>query len=410
VVRQVVLAIAALLSLLPTCPRLLAGQQHLGAPSQKPAAPQQLPHVVMRVRAVRPDRIGIGETLYLDIDSLSEAVKRDRVDPHDFVLYLNGLPLWNVHGRLVNPTSGTLAFRLEDADSSRDAWVSLLGSPKSLLRHGIAVGAGHGQEQELAPAEDIPPYLTLTIVQVSHLVIAAVLLVGLLVGFVVLARRSNIVCDPSPPFPPPKEKKPFSLSRLQMAVRFFLVLGAFIFLNLVTHSVDTLNQQALILIGIGTGTALGAALVDNSKRADRNSRLDELEPSAAALEAEIEELRKAGPQEPIDPKSGLYTAAALPPVQLAEKQAKLAAMTREIEEIKLERTSPVSEGFFQDILSDSGGVSFHRFQMMSWTIVLALVFIYSVWERLAMPEFSVLLLSLMGISAGTYLGFKVPEK
>ena len=364
----------------------------------------------MRIRAVRPDRIGIGETLYLDVDSLSEAVKRDHVDPHDFVLYLNGLPLWNVHGRLVNPNAGTLAFRLEQADSSREAWVSLLGSPRSLLRHGVAVGAGHGQAQELEPADPIPPYVTLTIVQVSHLLIAALLLAGLIVGFVVLARRSNIVRDSSPPFPPVNEKKPFSLSRLQMAVWFFLVLGAFIFLNLVTHSVDTLNQQALILIGIGTGTALGAALVDISKRADRTSRLDELAPSAAALKAEIDALRTAGPQQPIDPKSGLYNAAALPSVQLAEKQARLVAIDREIEDINLERTSPVSRGLFQDILSDSGGVSFHRFQMLSWTIVLALVFIYSVWERLAMPEFSVLLLSLMGISAGTYLGFKVPEK
>ena len=216
--------------------------------------------------------------------------------------------------------------------------------------------------------------------------------------------------DSSPPFPPDKEKKPFSLSRLQMAVWFFLVLGAFIFLNLVTHSVDTLNQQALILIGIGTGTALGAALVDTSKRADRDSRLDELRPIADGLAAEITELQAADPQKPIDPKSGLYSAASLPSVQVAEKRAKLAAAVREIKEIELERSTPVSKGFFKDILSDTGGVSFHRFQMLSWTIVLAFVFIYSVWERLAMPAFSVLLLSLMGISAGTYLGFKVPEK
>ena len=49
--------------------------------------------------------------------------------------------------------------------------------------------------------------------------------------------------------------------------------------------------------------------------------------------------------------------------------------------------------------------------MLAWTAILGLVFVYSVWERLAMPEFSATLLSLMGISAGTYLGFKgVAEK
>ena len=408
-ITRVVLTVAATLCAFPGAPSRVMGQAPNSAPVQKNTTLEQMPHVVMRVRAVRPDRIGIGETVYLDIDNLAEAIKQDRVDPHDFVLYLNGRPLWNVAGTLVNPTTGTLAFRLEEADTSREAWVSLLGSPRSLVRHGIAVGTGHGREQELEPVGPIPPYVTLTIVQVSHLVIAAIVLAILIIGFVVLARKSNIVRDSSPPFPPEK-KKPFSLSRLQMAVWFFLVLGAFIFLNLVTHSADTLNQQALILIGIGTGTALGAALVDTSKRSDRDARLDELKPAAAALQAEIGELRRADPQQPIDPKSGLYSAAALPTVQLAEKQAKLAAIAREIQEITLERSTPISQGFFQDILSDSGGVSFHRFQMLSWTIVLALVFIYSVWERLAMPEFSVLLLSLMGISAGTYLGFKVPEK
>lgn len=404
------LAAAAAVGAVCSVPHTLTGQAPSNAPSERRAGTEPTPHVVMRVRAARPDRVGIGETVYIDIDSLAEAIRRDRVDPHDFVLYLNGRPLWNVRGTLVNPTTGTLAFRLEEADTSREAWVSLLGGPRSLVRHGIVIGAGHAQAQELESAESIPPYVTLTVVQVSHLVIAAVVLAGLIVGFVVLARRSNLVRDSSPPFPPEKKKKPFSLSRLQMAVWFFLVLGAFVFLNLVTHSVDTLNQQALILIGIGTGTALGAALVDTSKSADRDSRLDELTPVAAGLAAEIAALQAADPQNPIDPKTGLYSAASLPSVQVAEKQAKLAATLREIQEIELERSTPVSEGFFKDILSDAGGVSFHRFQMLSWTIVLAFVFIYSVWERLAMPEFSVLLLSLMGISAGTYLGFKVPEK
>jgi hypothetical protein len=34
----------------------------------------------------------------------------------------------------------------------------------------------------------------------------------------------------------------------------------------------------------------------------------------------------------------------------------------------------------------------------------------SVYKDLAMPEFSATLLGLMGLSSGTYLGFKVPEK
>ena len=42
-------------------------------------------------------------------------------------------------------------------------------------------------------------------------------------------------------------------------------------------------------------------------------------------------------------------------------------------------------------------------------VVLGVIFLVSVYNNLEMPEFSAGLLGLMGISSGTYLGFKVPE-
>lgn len=68
-----------------------------------------------------------------------------------------------------------------------------------------------------------------------------------------------------------------------------------------------------------------------------------------------------------------------------------------------------SKGFLNDILSDSSGYSFHRFQIFAWTIVLGIMFLSSVYNNLTMPEFSATLLGLMGISSGTYIGFKFPE-
>jgi len=73
-------------------------------------------------------------------------------------------------------------------------------------------------------------------------------------------------------------------------------------------------------------------------------------------------------------------------------------------------SSDVSQGFLKDVLSDRQGISLHRFQMFVWTLVLGIIFIVSVYRSLEMPEFSATLLGLMGISSGTYLGFKVPEK
>jgi hypothetical protein len=70
----------------------------------------------------------------------------------------------------------------------------------------------------------------------------------------------------------------------------------------------------------------------------------------------------------------------------------------------------VSQGFRVDLLRDGSGISFPRFQIAVWTIVLAIIFIRKVYQDLTMPEFDSSLLGLMGISSGTYLGFKFPEK
>ena len=58
----------------------------------------------------------------------------------------------------------------------------------------------------------------------------------------------------------------------------------------------------------------------------------------------------------------------------------------------------------------SRGMSFHRVQVVIWTVVLGAVFIRSVTNGMSMPEFSETLLALLGISNGIYLGFKIPEK
>jgi hypothetical protein len=79
------------------------------------------------------------------------------------------------------------------------------------------------------------------------------------------------------------------------------------------------------------------------------------------------------------------------------------------EQNKLLRVTP-SQGFIIDILSDADGISFHRLQIAVWTVVLGIIFVHSVYTILGMPTFSDTLLGLMGISGGTYIGFKIPEK
>ena len=139
---------------------------------------------------------------------------------------------------------------------------------------------------------------------------------------------------------------PYSLARTQMAFWFFMVITAFVLIWMIIGDTDTITQGVLVLIGISAGTALGATAIDSSKR-----------------------------QNTPDPAAG--------------------------EE---------SRGFLNDILSDGTGVSFHRFQIVVWTIVLGFIFSRRVLNHLTMPEFGTNLLTLMGISSGTYLGLKLPEQ
>jgi hypothetical protein len=70
-----------------------------------------------------------------------------------------------------------------------------------------------------------------------------------------------------------------------------------------------------------------------------------------------------------------------------------------------------SAGWWRDLVSDEhGSVALERLQVIVWTIVLSGVFVTSVVWYLSMPDFNATLLALMGISSGTYLGFRMPQK
>lgn len=79
-----------------------------------------------------------------------------------------------------------------------------------------------------------------------------------------------------------------------------------------------------------------------------------------------------------------------------------------IDSSKPDQPAQKSNGFLNDILSEAKGISFHRFQIVVWTIVPGFVFCRSVVTSLTMMDFSTNLLTLMGISSGTYPGMKLP--
>jgi len=177
-------------------------------------------------------------------------------------------------------------------------------------------------------------------------------LIGLLLTILMaayLAKTTMILRNPAPGLPP--AQAPYSLSRFQLAFWSLLVIAAYLFIWLITQELDTITGSVLALLGIGSATALGATIIDQGKPAN-------------------------------------------PPAVIAATMAVPVA----------------SRGFLNDVLSDDQGLSIYRFQLFAWTLVLGVIFCASVYNGLEMPQFSTTLLGLMGISSGTYLGFKVPEK
>ncbi len=73
-------------------------------------------------------------------------------------------------------------------------------------------------------------------------------------------------------------------------------------------------------------------------------------------------------------------------------------------------SSSPSEGFWLDLLSDSSGLTLHRFQLLVFNIVIGLFFFSYVIQNVDMPSFDGNILSLLGLSSATYAGFKIPEK
>lgn len=368
---------------------------------------------IKRVFTTNPERennqveAGIGNRIRVQVDNLSKAPNLHRI-----ALYLDGLELKEVFGIPISVSDGILEYELKRTELSKGAWNVLLGSSKSSRREVLVSVGSENAEAVGASNPKIPPTMQLRVFYRGWLYGTSIILLLALIVFWRIAKTTNILRDVNPPSPPTGKMKPYSLGRTQMAFWFFLVVGSFIYIYLITGDYHTITDQALILIGIGTGTALGAAAIDSNKRTTADNELYTLVPEREKLNAEIEQLRtrqttlsaNAAPTTTQETELGNIK------TELPKKVAELAQLDNKIAGTKSSLEKPVSEGLFSDLLSDAYGPSFHRYQILIWTVVLGVLFITGVYQTLAMPGFDATLLALMGISSGTYLGFKIPEQ
>jgi len=387
------------------------------------------------IYAQRGDDIWVDVINFKDwVKSLEEKKKKpENSEIRDLILYLDHIPLKGVspiywHERTwsigevppVETTDTTVGFSLVRNENSKEGWSHVLNQPVFTRKAIVSVGFANGEEMnsELTPDKNTgkkDQQFYLTVIPKFRTAFGLIVILGALIAFLALARHTHIIRDASAPRRPDGQR-PYSLARGQMAFWFFLVIASYFFLWIVTGDMDTLNTSVLALIGISAGTALGSAFVDAAKPVPAGSSgnqpiVDVTRPHLEVL-AELKKLR-ADTQKELE---ALQKARAS--MSSSDKQA-LDENERQQNEVR-ERLAnyrwqsayfawPTWKGVMYDLLAENNLISFHRFQIFVWTLILGIMFVASVYSELAMPEFSATLLGLLGISAGTYVGFKLPE-
>jgi hypothetical protein len=333
------------------------------------------------------------DTVTVRVENLETLIARAQCyeksgTPKDIVLYLDRRPL----NALVaypptDPTEKALRFELRRTEAARDVWTHVLGKPTWPAR-GIDLSVGFEGEYAIPSKRE----LSLAVIPHGWFTFWGLLFGMMAVFFLVLAWKSDVLRDTVPP-PGGEARRPFSLSRTQAAWWFFLVLGAYLFIGMITGDFSTsITGTVLALLGISAGTAVGSSLIDASKQdeaaeARRIAEVKRLEDQLAAVRSRVQQLTAAGNESEF--------------AKLKEEEKTTLSLLRKVRN--------ESEDFLRDILSDANGVSFHRFQNAAWTLVLGIIFVSQVYRDLAMPQFNGTLLGLMGLSAGTFLGMKIPE-
>lgn len=310
-------------------------------------------------------------------------------------LYLDDVRMPNLPvsvSRVADEKALTLTFHLVRNpydDDNRKAWDTLLGQQQQgggyVMKLPVALALGNRLPWTVRTVQPGQPFqLSLVEGSKANWTLAICLGIFLCVYFFLVKNRTALR-DGTDGY--------YSLGRSQMAFWGLLVALTFAGLWFLTGTMERIPPQVLILLGISGATGLSAIVIGNSKK----------DTQTAERQAEVTKLREE--QQDLETIK-LTAAASFPPVS----EARLGELKSKIAELSLQPAPAQSAGFWQDICDDGNGMSFHRVQVVIWTVILGAIFIRSVAKGISMPEFSETLLMLLGISNGTYLGFKIPEK
>ena len=382
------------------------------APAGSPQTPAQAqpspsPAASPKVASVHGN-IELDDVVEVQIDNLEDWAATN--DVNKLVPYIGGRAIRGNYPEELHIQRGRLIFHLESTPENKDTWIDLLGEPNSLRKPvTLSVGLEDGSAFDSIHQKDNP--VIMTVISPVYGIVSLIVIGVTLFLLVWLARSTNIIREPGV-CPVPGKKRPYNLGRAQMAFWFFLIYSSYMTIWLITGALDTITASLLALMGISAGTALGEAMIDSGKDNASTNQIQSLTAEKQALEQSI-----ATTQPQLDAANQAASTAITDQSNrdalnrtLTDSRTRLGEIEQQLRTLEAQQPSMVSNGFLRDILSDASGYSFHRFQIFAWTIVLGIIFLSSVYNSLTMPEFSNTLLGLMGLSAGTYIGFKFPEQ
>ena len=336
----------------------------------------------------------LDQRITVAVEGLQAWMKASKKAPKDLRLYLAGQKLTEGSPTLASVQDEVLDFHLEIHPKDRDAWVQILYEARQADDHKIPLSIGYKDTVQVADSE----FKLALLVYPDYTLYIVALTILLLVAMLVLSVRTDLLRDgTNSPLRP--ARLPYNLGRVQMAFWFYLVVAAYLYVWLITGEYNSLTNSVLGLIGISAGTGLAAVFMDKQKAGEIVAQRARLETQVSALTARINEVTVAVPE------SGSQL-----DQELQQKKNSLIEVQAQLAHAAPPLPPAISRGFIKDILSSGEGVGFHRFQMAAWTVVLGIIFVRSVYRELTLPDFDTSLLGLMGLSSGTYIGFKFPEK
>lgn len=296
----------------------------------------------------------------------------------------------------------TLRFDIQFTEDNKPQWrkiLSDLGFGTKPLEVSLAFPQLFGlPNTEIMPTEVVPTApsqwqranftLALGKTQIAFGIVFVVLF-GVFIYFVA---RSNLLCV----LDSQTGLWHFSLGLCQMACWFFVISSCYVFLWIALGDHKTLSNKELLLLGITTTSGLGSFLVFG-----KGVVTDADSGNLPGCILTAEQVKSRSPK---DLEKWLAIAAnRFPSCDIDEYRA----LKGRLDHYKGGWKSRIHRVLY-DLLSETnnGIPSFHRFQLIGWTVTFVFIFVSSVYHDLAMPEFSNEQLILIGISNGTYLGFK----